>query len=679
MDISLIFLIFHIFGVTLGAGGAFTGDYLFFTSLRDDRKIEEKEIRLLQAAGRVVWIGLAVLFVSGIGMLLTGSLSLLSSPVFLVKMTIVGVIVLNGIAFHHFHLPFLKRMFQPSKSALKNTDNGTRINFVFASGAISSVSWIYVIILGYLRILPYGYGTIIATYIIAVAGAFVCALVVKQYIFISTVKTSESISYFRSEWWRIASAIVLVAAFVFSVFAYIGAQQSNTAGSNKVDTSINLIPKSELLLADVNEIHVSYAPHVPSPITRSDQRIIEVYFEAIEGVCEIDSKTGTLFSTWGYRIAGDTHITCGSPGPVIRGRVGDIVRFTLTNHSDNIHSHNIDFHAATGPGGGAAGLTVAPGEIATIEFRLMYPGAFMYHCAFGDVPEHVARGKYGLFIVDPEIPLPLVDHEWAVMQSEWYPGESGEGGIVANTDFVAILDERPKFVTFNGRTDALRGDNALVMRNGERARIYFINHGLSLNSNFHPIGSHWDVVYPEGATHPANFVLHGSQSTLVVTGGGVIVELKAIVPGDILLVDHALGRAFYKGALGIIKVLGEENPEIFEVITTPSSKEEHKHNSDKKTDAASVQEFFVEAGNFYYSLKEIRIKKGDTVRVTLQNTEGLHDFVIDEFNVETPWIQKGESVTIQFMADRVGEFEYYCSIGHHRELGQWGTLIVEEE
>ena len=62
-----------------------------------------------------------------------------------------------------------------------------------------------------------------------------------------------------------------------------------------------------------------------------------------------------------------------------------------------------------------------------------------------------------------------------------------------------MTNEAPSFVVFNGAVGALTGDNALQMAVGERARIYFINAGLNLTSNFHPIGSHWDKVYPEAA------------------------------------------------------------------------------------------------------------------------------------------------------------------------------------
>ena len=102
------------------------------------------------------------------------------------------------------------------------------------------------------------------------------------------------------------------------------------------------------------------------------------------------------------------------------------------------------------------------------------------------------------------------------------------------------------------------------MQVGERARIYFVNAGLNLISSFHAIGSHWDVVYPEAAL--LNAPLRGSQTTLVPAGGGTVVELIGQVPSAIILVDHALARAFDKGAIGQIIVEGEPNPEIFEAI-----------------------------------------------------------------------------------------------------------------
>lgn len=335
-----------------------------------------------------------------------------------------------------------------------------------------------------------------------------------------------------------------------------------------------LTPVSELAEADSSEQHVSWGPEVPAPIARDDQRIWRVHIEVIEADCPIDPANGVTAEVWGFRVAGDDDVTCGAPGPILRGRVGDVVEVTLTNLgaesvtvnglAGNSMPHNIDFHSVTGDGGGAADLTVAPGETAVIQARLLYPGAFMYHCAFGDVPLHISKGMYGMFIVDPEEPLLEVDHEWGIVQSEWYLGEPDADGF-ATHDQQALFDEEPRFVTFNGRTDALVGENGLTMSVGERARIYFVNAGINLISSFHPIGSQWDLVYPEGATHAANLVVRGSQTTLVPAGGSTVVELDALVPSTVVLVDHALVRTFYKGAIGTIEITGADQPELFGV------------------------------------------------------------------------------------------------------------------
>lgn len=325
----------------------------------------------------------------------------------------------------------------------------------------------------------------------------------------------------------------------------------------------DLVPKAELAPTPDSEVNVSYAPDVPPPSGRSAPAIVDVAFEVTENVTVIDPASGVEYETWGYRLPGDEGEVSGTPGPMIRARVGDVLRFTITNPEGNLMPHNVDFHAVTGQGGGAANTVVAPGMTAIIEARLLYPGFFMYHCAMGDVPEHISRGMYGGILVDPAEALPDVDHEWYIVQSEFYTMTDEAGATV--TDRAAITAEHPSMVVFNGAKGALAGANAPVMQVGERARIYFVNAGLNLISSFHPIGSHWDVVYPEAAL--LNEPLRGSQTTLVPAGGGTVVELVGQVPSAIILVDHALARTFDKGALGQIMVEGDENPEIFEAIS----------------------------------------------------------------------------------------------------------------
>jgi nitrite reductase (NO-forming) len=127
----------------------------------------------------------------------------------------------------------------------------------------------------------------------------------------------------------------------------------------------------------------------------------EVHFQIEEGVTELLPNTTTELWTFDGTI----------PGPMIRVQAGDFVDFTLHNPEDNTLPHNVDFHAVTGPGGGAVSLDTDPGATNELNVRLLNPGIYVYHCAWGDVPKHIAHGIYGLVVVEPEEGLPEVDEE----------------------------------------------------------------------------------------------------------------------------------------------------------------------------------------------------------------------------------------------------------------------------
>jgi nitrite reductase (NO-forming) len=429
-------------------------------------------------------------------------------------------------------------------------------------------------------------------------------------------------------------------------------------------------------LAVASEVNVAVAPNMPPPIQRRQQAIVEVHFEVVEGVHLIDPATGVETETWGYRLLdGPDGIVAGTPGPVIRARVGDVLRFTITNPSGNSNPHNVDFHSVTGQGGGAEATVVAPGETATIEARLLYPGFFMYHCAYGDIPAHISHGMFGGILVEPETPLPPVDHEWYIVQSEYYTDSTGPG--VVSFDRRAVTDERPTFVVFNGAVGALTGDGALNMNVGERARIYFINAGLNLTSNLHPIGSHWDKVYQEGTF--SNPPLRGSQTTPVPAGGSTVFELVGYVPADVILVDHALARAIDKGALGVIHIHGDADPEIFEALTgerpMPGG-----HGAPPATEPAAgatgeiAQVAILEGSGTFaeidapdqfaenedpgdYSPNVLRIKVGTTV--TWTNQDGMmHTVTAVDGSFDSGFLDPGASWSHTF--EEPGEWEYYC-------------------
>ena len=94
--------------------------------------------------------------------------------------------------------------------------------------------------------------------------------------------------------------------------------------------------------------------------------------------------------------------------------------------------------------------------------------------------------------------------------------------------------------------------------------------------------------------------------------------------------------------------------------------------------APTVKEFVIEGKNFSFAPSTISVKKGDQVKITLKNTGGTHDLKIDEFNVGTKRIQSNQADSFTFVADKTGSFQYYCSVGSHRAMGMWGTLVVTQ-
>src|SRR5262252_9958709 len=139
--------------------------------------------------------------------------------------------------------------------------------------------------------------------------------------------------------------------------------------------------------------HWTFAPDVPAPIGRREQRREVVHWTIREAQSEI--APGVIYDdAWGF----EGHV----PGPLLRVRVGDLVEVHLRNALNSIRTHNIDFHFVMGPGGGASALSVGPGAEAVLEARATAPGFYMFHCATPDIPMHIANGMYGFVLVEPE-------------------------------------------------------------------------------------------------------------------------------------------------------------------------------------------------------------------------------------------------------------------------------------
>jgi nitrite reductase (NO-forming) len=291
------------------------------------------------------------------------------------------------------------------------------------------------------------------------------------------------------------------------------------------------------------------APVVPPATGRERPAKVIVRLEVKEVVKPIAEGVDYTFWTFG----GDV------PGKFIRVRQGDVVEFHLLNHPSSKMPHNIDLHAVTGPGGGAAASFTAPGHETQFTFRALNPGLYVYHCATAPVPMHVANGMYGLIYVEPPGGLPPVDREYYVMQGDFYTTGAYHDPGLQSFDMQKGIDEKPTYVLFNGREGSLTAANALTAKTGERIRIYFGNGGPNLSSSFHVIGEIFDTVYDEAGS----IAQHDVQTTLVPAGGAAIVDFTVDVPGSYVLVDHALFRAFNKGAIGMLTVTGPQRADVF--------------------------------------------------------------------------------------------------------------------
>jgi nitrite reductase (NO-forming) len=301
----------------------------------------------------------------------------------------------------------------------------------------------------------------------------------------------------------------------------------------------------------VVEADISREPNdVPPPIGKRDPQTVRVDLLSVE--LEGRLAEGTTFGYWTFN--GKV------PGPLIRVRVGDTIDIHLKNSADSSMIHSVDFHAATGPGGGAAALQVDPGQEKSMTWKALVPGLYVYHCATPMVAEHIANGMYGMILVEPEGGMPPVDREFYVMQGEIYTDVPyGQHGS-AEFSVEKLLNERPEYFVFNGSVGALSRLHPLTAKVGETVRIFFGVGGPNYTSSFHVIGEIFDKVYSLGGLQTPP--VEGIQTVTVAPGGAVITEFKTQVPGNYTLVDHALARA-ERGLAGILSVEGPPNPEIY--------------------------------------------------------------------------------------------------------------------
>ncbi len=297
---------------------------------------------------------------------------------------------------------------------------------------------------------------------------------------------------------------------------------------------------------------------VPWPIGARPPATVRVELKAMEVTGQLDPARGTTYRYWTFN--GKV------PGPMIRVRQGDTVVVTLQNDAHSHMVHSVDFHAALGPGGGAAYSQALPGHSKTFTFQATTPGLFVYHCGTPMIAEHIANGMYGLILVEPPQGLPHVDHEYYLVQGEIYTtAPMGKAGL---QQFSApkLMQEDPEYFVFNGAVDAVTKQHAMKAKIGDTVRVFFGDAGPNKTSSIHAVGEIFSREYPLGTW--TETPMTGVQTAEVPSGGAAILELKAAMPGQFNFMDHAISR-MAKGSMATLDVTGPDTAHLMYPETVP--------------------------------------------------------------------------------------------------------------
>lgn len=287
----------------------------------------------------------------------------------------------------------------------------------------------------------------------------------------------------------------------------------------------------------------------------------------------IDIAPGVKFSAWTF---GDQ-----VPAPTIRARVGDKIKFSMSNRSDEPvpgvqltaapMMHSMDFHAAmVSPQDKYR--SIAPGQTIEFEFTLNYPGIFMYHCGTPMILEHIASGMYGALVVEPRDGYPTkVDREYVIIQSEFYAKPDPSGRKVDTAPLYVLDGDRlrvsqPTHIVFNGTHNGMV-KHPLPAKPGERVRLYVLNVGPSKTSSFHVVGTIFDRVWIEG--NPDN-QFRGMQTVLLGSSNSAVVEFVIPEEGSYIMVDHHFANAS-QGAIGLISTTAAAQEKDIEHHNIPAS------------------------------------------------------------------------------------------------------------
>jgi nitrite reductase (NO-forming) len=333
--------------------------------------------------------------------------------------------------------------------------------------------------------------------------------------------------------------IILAAALFTACYSITDNKYAAGKGGKIVYGAPEAYVTEEAIPAATTAGPVAYAPAIPSLVDGDTVAIrVDVQHK------KISVSDDVSFWAWTF---GDA-----VPGPVLRVRVGQTVKFTMANRSGLTAQvsppmpHSIDFHAAlVNPHDKYR--SIAPGETLHFQWTANYPGVFMYHCGTPVILQHMISGMTGMIIVEPADGFPgTVNRELAIVQNEFYLKPMGDTAY--QTDVASARARQPMFVTFNGKYKQYM-QTPIEVKAGERVRLYVLNAGANLTSAFHVVGVIFDKVWIDG--NPRN-EMRGMQTVLLGPSSGAIIEFTVPEKGIYAFVDHSFASV-EQGAIGLLE------------------------------------------------------------------------------------------------------------------------------
>jgi nitrite reductase (NO-forming) len=345
-----------------------------------------------------------------------------------------------------------------------------------------------------------------------------------------------------------AIASVLVLSLIYSRMAPVpvaGAASSVAPGASH-DMS-NMDPPAGEVAADPSA--PAYELHDPKAPALAEGEVHDIDLYVVEQQMTVADGFAQTVYAFGF-----TPETATVPGPTIRVKVGDTVRIHFKNPASNLMPHSVDFHASLVAWNDEM-TDINPGEEKLYEFTADYAGVFMYHCGTAGALSHMLNGMYGMIIVEPREGLPKVDHEFFVVQNEWYLGPQGETGDLAAANAPV---PSPDFVVFNGVANQYK-DNPIQVPTGETVRVFLLDAGPNIDSSFHIVGTIFNDVIKEGIhLQRGNEGSWGSQAVDLSPAQGAIVEFEFAEDGLYPMVTHAFNFVAH-GAIGLFQA-GDGDP-----------------------------------------------------------------------------------------------------------------------